>query len=55
MLEEHINATLTLPIEEQPAQYMGDQEPVMTVVTAAAFLGGAALVTGAYAAGKAVG
>lgn len=56
MLEEHVNATLNLPIEDQPAQFMGDQDPVMTAfAAAAAFAGGAALVTGAYAAGKAVG
>jgi hypothetical protein len=56
MLEEHVNATLTLPIEDQPAQFLADQEPVMTVfAAAAAFAGGAALVTGAYAVGKAVG
>lgn len=52
MLEEHVNATLTLPIEDQPAEFMGDQEPVLTL---AAFAGGVALVTAAYAAGKAAG
>lgn len=53
MLEEHVNATLNRPIEDQPAQYLGEQEPVMTAV--AAFTAGAAVVTGAYAVGKAVG
>lgn len=55
MLEEHVNATLTLPIEDQPAQFLGDKEPTMTLVAAAAFTAGAAIVTGAYAAGKAAG
>ncbi|MFR9676225.1 hypothetical protein [Streptomyces sp. TR06-5] len=53
MLEEHVNATLDRPIEEQPAEYLGEQQPVMTAV--AAFAAGAAVVAGAYAAGKAVG
>jgi hypothetical protein len=34
MLEEHVNATLTLPIEDQPAEFMGGQGPVLTVVVA---------------------
>ncbi len=55
MLEEYANATLTLPIEDQPARYMGDQAPVLTVVAVAAFAAGAAIVTGAYAAGAAMG
>lgn len=56
MLEEHVNATLNLPIEDQEAEFRIDQGPVMTVLaTAAAFTAGAAIVTGAYAAGKAVG
>lgn len=56
VLEEHVNATLNLPIEDQEAEFRIDQGPVMTVLaTAAAFTAGAAIVTGAYAAGKAVG
>jgi hypothetical protein len=56
VLEEYANATLTLPVEEQPAWFVGEQEPVMTVVAAAAaFVAGAAIVTGAYAAGAAAG
>ena len=55
MLEEYVNATLALPIEDQPAGYLGDQAPVLTVVAVAAFAAGAAIVTGAYAAGAAMG
>lgn len=56
MLEEYANATLTLPVQEQPAWHAGGQEPVLTIVaTAVAFTAGAAIVTGAYAAGAAFG
>lgn len=55
MLEAHVNATLTLPAEEQPAWSAGEQGPVLTLAAAAAFAAGAAIVTGAYAAGAAAG
>lgn len=55
MLEEYADATLTLPIQEQQAWFAGDQEPVLTLAAAAAFAAGAAIVTGAYAAGAAMG
>jgi hypothetical protein len=55
VLEEHVNATLTSAIEDQPAWFAGHQEPVLTLAAAAAFAAGAAIVTGAYAAGAAMG
>lgn len=33
MLEDHVNAVLSAPIEDQPAQYMGAHAPVMTAAT----------------------
>jgi hypothetical protein len=33
MLEDHVNAVLSAPIEDQPAQFMADVAPVLTAAT----------------------